>query len=180
MRDFLQGRIRLVRELIASDIDISYADLVLILCSVISACAARRWPGKRIDRPRFVELLANHSPADTHMTWVCVPALINDGLIDEAGTPYATEGCTRIFCDDEIDLNLPDAGMTYPGVSVEQLKSHTYAALIYEFMPVDLEIDDSDKSMRSVELNMVIDYGFGELNDGFGREWDFDNTDPTS
>lgn len=54
------------------------------------------------------------------------------------------------------------------------------AGLIYEFMPVDLEVDDSDKSMRSVELDMVVDYGFGELNDGFGREWDHDATAPTS
>ena len=54
------------------------------------------------------------------------------------------------------------------------------AGLIYEFMPVDLEIDDSDKSMRSIELNMVIDYGYGEITDGFGREWDSDITAPTS
>ena len=57
---------------------------------------------------------------------------------------------------------------------------HRDAGLIYEFMAVDLEVDDSDKSRRSIELVMVIDYGFGELNDGFGREWDFDNVDPTS
>ena len=54
------------------------------------------------------------------------------------------------------------------------------ACLIYEFMPVELEIDDSDKSMRSVELSMVIDYGYGEITDGFGREWDSDITAPTS
>ncbi len=54
------------------------------------------------------------------------------------------------------------------------------ACLIYEFMPVDLEIDDSDKSMRAVELDMVIDYGYGEITDGFGREWDSDITAPTS
>lgn len=54
------------------------------------------------------------------------------------------------------------------------------AALIYEFMPVDMEIDDSDKSMRSKELDMVIDYGYGEILDGHGREWDADNTSPTS
>ncbi len=57
---------------------------------------------------------------------------------------------------------------------------HPDAGLIYEFMGVDLQVDDSDKSRRSIELVMVIDYGFGELNDGFGREWDFDNVDPTS
>lgn len=54
------------------------------------------------------------------------------------------------------------------------------AALIYEFMPVDLAVDDSDKSMRAIELDMVIDYGYGELNDGFGREWDSDATAPSS
>ena len=54
------------------------------------------------------------------------------------------------------------------------------AALIYEFMPVDLMVDDSDKSMRAIELDMVIDYGYGELLDGFGREWDSDNSAPTS
>lgn len=54
------------------------------------------------------------------------------------------------------------------------------SAIIYEFMPFDLVMDDSDKSMRSIELDAVIDYGFGELNDGFGREWQFDNTAPTS
>ena len=57
---------------------------------------------------------------------------------------------------------------------------HREAGLFYEFMPVQLETDDSDKSMRSIELDMVIDYGFGELNDGFGREWDYDETAPTS
>ena len=54
------------------------------------------------------------------------------------------------------------------------------ACLIYEFMPVELEIDDSDKSMRAVELDMVIDYGYGEITDGFGREWAADITAPTS
>lgn len=57
---------------------------------------------------------------------------------------------------------------------------HMDSGLIYEFMPVDLEIDDSDKSMRSIELDMVIDYGFGEILDAHGREWDHDNVAPTS
>ncbi len=66
------------------------------------------------------------------------------------------------------------------GANVRGSVHHRDAALIYEFMPVTLEIDDSDKSVRGVELVMVIDYGFGEINDGFGREWQYDNTDPTS
>ena len=57
---------------------------------------------------------------------------------------------------------------------------HKSAGLIYEFMPVDMQIDDSDKSMRSKEFDMVMDYGYGEITDGFGREWDSDITSPTS
>lgn len=57
---------------------------------------------------------------------------------------------------------------------------HKNAGLLYEFMPVDLQIDDSDKSMRSIEINMVVDYGWVEILDGHGREWDSDITAPTS
>lgn len=57
---------------------------------------------------------------------------------------------------------------------------HRGSGLIYEFMPVEMDIDDSDKSLRSLELVMVIDYGFGEILDAHGREWDHDNVAPTS
>ena len=57
---------------------------------------------------------------------------------------------------------------------------HRDAALVYDFMPVDLRVDDSDTSMRSVELIMVADYGYGEILDAHGREIDADNTAPTS
>ena len=57
MRSFLLDRIRLVNELIAGGPRVEYADFVLILTAVLSACSARRWPGRGIDRNRFVELL---------------------------------------------------------------------------------------------------------------------------
>ena len=57
---------------------------------------------------------------------------------------------------------------------------HKNSGLIYEFMLARLKVDDTDKSMRNVELNMIGDYGFGEILDGHGREWDYDITAPTS
>ena len=66
------------------------------------------------------------------------------------------------------------------GTNVRAGVFHRKSGLIYEFMPVDMEIDDSDKSMRSVELDMVIDYGQVEILDGHGREWDFDIVAPTT
>lgn len=134
MREFLLDRVRLVRELLASDIQVAYADVVLILCCVISAAASRRWPGERIDRRRFVELLVQHSPPDAHADWVCVPALINRGLLAEADTPYGPGGNTRIFRDEEIDLPLSSAETTYPQVQCRELRNCSYAALIYTWL----------------------------------------------
>lgn len=57
---------------------------------------------------------------------------------------------------------------------------HRDSGCMYDFMPVDMETDDSDKSMRSVELVMVTDYGYAEILDGHGLEWDHDNSAPTS
>jgi hypothetical protein len=132
MRGFLVDRIRLVREIIASDIEVSYADLGLILCTVMTACASRRWPGKRIDQHRFVELLVQESPPDFHASWVCVPELINKGLVAESDTPYGPDGNTIIFCDEDVDLTLADAKAKYPQVSTRELKRCSYAMTIYD------------------------------------------------
>jgi hypothetical protein len=57
---------------------------------------------------------------------------------------------------------------------------HRASGLIYEFMPVEVMIDESDVSMRAHEVNMVVDYGYTEILDGHGREWRSDITAPTS
>jgi len=133
MQKFLQGRIDLVKSLIDSDLSVHYADLVLILCSVLSACAEHRWPGEYIDKKRFIELLVRYSPDKFRTSWVSVPSLIYDGLISESQTPYGKPGnMTRIYRDDEIDLSLEDASRKYPRVSAKDLRKHCYAYLIYD------------------------------------------------
>lgn len=133
MSKFLLGRVNLVRQLIESELPWHYADCALILCTVLSACSSRRWPGKGIDRRRFIELLIRHSPADAHADWVSVPALIAVGLLRDEDTPYGPGG-TRIYTDEEIDLPLDKAVIQYPQVDGHALKRHTYAALIYEWL----------------------------------------------
>jgi len=135
MREFLQDRIRLVRELLQNDTpNAAYSDLTLILCTVISACASIRWPGRGFDRNRFVELLVRLSPEDHHATWISVPALINGGHLEESDTPYENGNSTRIFRDEEIDLPYDEARVKYPTVTSQQLKAVSYAALIYSWL----------------------------------------------
>ena len=115
MKEFLQDRIRLVNELVAGGPEVAYADLVLILTAVISGSAAARWPGNGIDRNRFTELLVRHSPAEFHCDYVCVAGLLRSNLIGESETPWGKPGdATRIFTDEEIDLNLNNARLKFP------------------------------------------------------------------
>jgi hypothetical protein len=137
MRDFLLDRVRLVRHLLGNcgPPQVHYADLVLILTSVISACAALRFPGNGIDKRRFIELLVRNTPDDFHLSWISVPTLIAKGLISESVTAYAEAGqSTRIFRDEEIDREYCDARQAFPRVPFERLKSCSYAVLIYEWL----------------------------------------------
>lgn len=135
MQIFLRDRVRLVRELAAGRSGASYADLVLILTAVISACAAKRWPGKGIDRKRFVELLVQCSPSHAHCGHVSVPSLLNSKLVSESNTPWGDPGCsTRILRDDEIDLSVRDSSVRFPGLPTSILKNHSYAHLIYTWL----------------------------------------------
>jgi hypothetical protein len=137
MQKFLEGRVALIKHLIEGDIVVDPADLVLIICAVLSACAAHRWPRRRrsSDKERFIRLLIECSPPEFRTTWVSVPALLNDGLIAESDTPYGNPGHgTRICCDDEIDLSREDAIARYPQVAVKTLKEYSYASLIYRWL----------------------------------------------
>lgn len=134
MRRFLNGRVELAGWLLEKEGGPAavYADVALIATAVLSACAAQRWPGERIDRNRFVELLARHSPPDYRTTWVSIPSLINEGLIEESRTPYGKPGnSVRILIDEEIDLPLDEARHTHPGVAIRDIRRHCYASIIY-------------------------------------------------
>jgi hypothetical protein len=132
MRNFLRERMELVRGLMSGKLPVAYADLALITCAVMSACAARRWPGKGIDRRRFIELLVVHSAPDFHTSWVSVPMLLNRRLIAEENTPYARGKQTRIFRDEEIDLSFDAAAARYPNVPPSVLVDCCCASLIYD------------------------------------------------
>ena len=134
MERFLTGRLDLAKTLAGGVAGASYGDVALIITAVLSACASIRWPGKGIDRKRFIELLVSHSPEEFRTSWVSIPALISQGFVSESDTPYAGGNFDRIFRDDEIDLCIEDAKTQYPEVPQERLRKHCYASLIYEWL----------------------------------------------
>jgi hypothetical protein len=135
MRTFLQGRIDLVHALIDSDLPVARQDLDLILTSVISACAAWRWPGRGFDRKRFVESLIRYGSSQHNLSYVSTGALLELGVISESESPWrGLAKQSRIFTGHEIDGSLVQMSAKYPGVSIRNLKKASYANRIYEWL----------------------------------------------
>lgn len=133
LRSYFEERIRLAEEMWTStDLPVTYGDVALILCTVISACAAHRWPGRGIDKCRFVELLVRLSPTEFHTSWVSVPALLNDQHVEYAHTPYGHRSSDRIYTGKEVDLSHDDARQRFSGLTDSLLRHYSYASLIYD------------------------------------------------
>jgi len=135
MRRFLQGRIALVQALMGSSLPVTYHDLMLILTSVISACAAWRWPGCGFDRKRFVESLIRFSSPSLHLDHISIGAMLELGLIKECQSPWGGLGKEdRVFTGEEIDSGLSEMSDRYPLLDVRELKKASYADTIYRWL----------------------------------------------
>lgn len=117
----------------------SYAEAVIISCSAISAMAAELWPGKGIDRARFVELIVKFAPSELRVDRLCIPLLV--GYLESQGQHLEIKPLqdmlyqysqSRILTDDEIDLPEPEVKNLCPTLPVEKLRSYSYPNVLYE------------------------------------------------
>ena len=164
MKKFLRGRLDLAKYLHSDVPSANYADVVLIITAILSACASLRWPGEGNDKKRFIELLVKHSCPDLHASWVSIPALIDSKILLERDTPYGKPGDSdRIFTGREIDMSIEDAQRKYPKIKSKQLKEHCYASIIYkwlrcgyahEYCP-DENITQSPPSRRDAKVSYI-------------------------
>ncbi len=131
MRGYLLDRLRMVKDIRRTYGYSCHPETMLMLMSLLSACASYRWPGKNGDKKRFVELLVRHSPADAATQWISIPDLLARKIISPDQSPWKGGNCTRIFRGKEIDLPYEKARARYR-VEGKSLKKSSYASLLYE------------------------------------------------
>jgi hypothetical protein len=56
----------------------TYDDAALILCSLINGIASDLWPGEKIDRKRFNELLVKYCDKECNIELVSIPILLQE------------------------------------------------------------------------------------------------------
>jgi hypothetical protein len=119
----------------------SYADAVLILSSVMSGIASAIWPGKKMDRKRFVEALVTYCKITPHPSHISLPVLVD--MLEAMGSVGATEDASllkktfiafndgRILTGADVDRNECEVLSTCPRIPLKLVREASYANVLY-------------------------------------------------
>ncbi len=139
LKEWSDTKIELARRLNSGECGGSYAEAVIILCSVLSGISADVWPGRKIDRKRFVELLVKYTGASLYSQKVSVPLLVGAmrdkgeiQLADQISRDLMPSNKARVITGDEVDKTIDELKAAYPTVDSATLKKNSYACLLYE------------------------------------------------
>lgn len=138
LKEWCNTKTELALRLNSGDCGGSYAEAVIILCSVLSGIAADIWPGQHQDRKRFVELLIKYTNVSLNCEKISIPLLVgavrNSGdiqLADKIKKELIPFCDTRVLTGDDIDKPLNELKSNYPTIDTKILKNNSYANILY-------------------------------------------------
>jgi hypothetical protein len=116
----------------------TYAESVIILCTVLSALAAEVWPGEKKDRARFVELLKEFAPTNYEITKISIPLLVthlknkqNNKECEIIRNAFLNCSPDLVLTGDDIDKPETEIMMLCNTLELKDLRDHSYANLLY-------------------------------------------------
>jgi hypothetical protein len=138
IRDWFSDRLRSADLLIMEVGTGATSDAEILLCSAMSALAARGWPGRHMDRVRFVEFLIRFAPSEHGISAISTPILaarlrlagdLPGALkLKEAFFPGSE---LLIVTGSDVDKDEKDIQAVLPALDLKTVRGHSYAALIY-------------------------------------------------
>lgn len=117
-------------------------DAEVILCCALAATAHAAWPGERIDRKRFVQLLVDHCDTVPNPTTISIGVLRKN--LKDAGKDSMEEAvrhglwqtsdpfCSRNFRAAEVDCDEASIQKAFPNLTLKELRKASYANILYE------------------------------------------------
>jgi len=139
LQEWSQSKIDLASRLSSGECGGSYAEAVIIICNVLSAISADIWPGRNIDKKRFVELLFKYSNSMESCETISVPLLIdtfrecgNIKLANKLKMELLPFSDTRVITGNDSDKTIGDLKTDYPEIEITVLKRHSYSCILYE------------------------------------------------
>ena len=140
-RRYVNHKIKLAEALHAGECGGEYSDACVILASVVSGISADLWPGKAIDRVRFVETWVRYADSKLLPNRISVPLLVRrlkrKGMVSEAAAiekaipgSFGGGNTAKVLTG---DMDLDEAAMqTIAGVGLKAIRDRAYPAVFYE------------------------------------------------
>jgi hypothetical protein len=116
----------------------SYSVAVILVCAVLNALAAEVWPGRSIDKARFVELLVRLGPSADEPKTISVPLLVrrldtecpaNAEILRKKFLDFSK---TRVVTGLEVDKTEDELISLCPALTPTVIRKYSYAHLLYE------------------------------------------------
>ncbi len=165
---FIYKKISLAEKIYNGENDGGYNEIVLIFSAVLSSIASEMWPGKNIDRKRFVELLVKYTPFSLKAKYISIPVLwqkfiqINDfdsQIILEK--KYNLKGY-QLLTDEEIDSTEDYIFEILPKLTEKEIRKYSYAQIFYEYVrsPIihEYQISDSADQIMVTQRDVLVSY----------------------
>ncbi len=139
LKEWSNTKIELALRLNTGDCGGSYAEAVIILCSVLSSIAADVWPVRNRDKKRFVELLVKYASTPLNCQKVSVPLLVGAvrsngdiSLADRIKRDLMPFSDTQVITGNDVDKTIDELKVAYPSIDAKTLKKNSHACILYE------------------------------------------------
>jgi hypothetical protein len=149
---------KLAARLNAGEAGGTYAEAVLVVCAAMSALSAELWSGPRIDRVRFIEMLARDGPNPDNNTIVSVPLLIQH--LERSSRNSAALQLRNVF-------GVPDTALVVTGPNVDTSEDHILALLPRLDLKEVRQFSYASLLYREVRSSYVHDYRPGKQADSW-------------
>jgi hypothetical protein len=117
----------------------SYSEAAILVCAALNALAAEVWPGRGLDRARFIELLVRLSPSPNFPMTISVPLLVQylESSPSKASAKLLTDSLlpfspTRVVTGPEVDKMEGELVSICPELTSKTIRKFSYACLLYE------------------------------------------------
>jgi hypothetical protein len=147
--EFTDRKLLLASRLSAGAEGGSYGDGILIISSLLAACASQLWPGRGIDKKRFVELWVRYADSNNTPAVVSVPLLLQY-LAEAQGTSFNSQAESlmrsnpkmlgtipgmlndHIITGRDVDLDEAEVQRYCQDLSIKLLRRYSYPAIFYD------------------------------------------------
>lgn len=138
-RDWVAEKCEIATALARGEAGGSYSEAAILVCAALSALAAEVWPGRNIDRARFIELLVRLGPTPNISMTISVPLLVrhveltssksSGRLLRDTFLPFSA---TRVVTGPDVDKSESEVLSICSNLSTKDIRKVSYACLLYE------------------------------------------------